>query len=178
MSREATMSARVGAALAAIACASLASAAPPDFVRETGGKPTGPIRIAYEITPTPALGRVLEVSLTIVSAVALDDVTVSFTADASLAFNTAATVQRVAHVASGAAYTATFSVTPLALDVLDLAVTVAGESSGGHEVGTLLIPIRLAAQKSRSPATLRADPAGQGLVHSLPAVAGSGRRAL
>jgi hypothetical protein len=147
-------------------------------VREIGGKPSGPIAIKYEIAPTPALGRALEVAVTITSAVALDNVVVSFTADESLAFNTAVTVQRVAHVASGAVYTTTFSVTPLALDVLDLAVTVAGESSGGHEVGTLLIPIRLAAQKSRSPATLRADPAGQGLVHSLPAVAGSGRRAL
>jgi hypothetical protein len=164
--------------LAAIVFASLASAAPPDAVRAIGGKPTGPIAIEYEITPTPALGRMLEVAVTITSAVALDNVVVSFAGDESLAFNTAMTVQRVAHVASGAAYTATFSVTPLVIDVLDLAVTVEGDSSAGHEVGTLLVPIRLAAQKARPPATLRADPAGEGVVHSLPATAGTGRRAL
>jgi hypothetical protein len=94
---------------------------------------------------------------------------VSFTADESLAFNTATTVQRVAHVASGAGYTATFRVTPLIIDVLDLAVTVEGDSGAGHEVGTLLVPIRLAQQKLRTPATLKADAAGDGLVHSLPA---------
>jgi hypothetical protein len=166
----------VGAALAAIP--TLAGAAPPDGLRETGGKPTGPIAIEYEITPTPALGRMLEVAVTITSAVALDNVVVSFAADESLAFNTATTVQRVAHVASGATYSATFSVTPLVIDVLDLAVTVEGDSSAGHEVGTLLVPIRLAPQKVRTPATLRADPAGDGVVHSLPATAGPGRRTL
>jgi hypothetical protein len=168
----------VGAALAAIAFASLASAAPPNGVRETGGKPTGPIAIEHEITPTPALGRTLEVAVTITSAVALDNVVVSFSADESLAFNTATTVQRVAHVASGATYSATFSVTPLVIDVLDLAVTVEGDSSSGHEVGTLLVPIRLAPQKVRAPAALRADPAGEGVVHSRPAAAGPGPRAL
>jgi hypothetical protein len=33
----------------------------------------------------------------------------------------------------------------------------------------LLVPIRLAQQKLRTPATLKADAAGDGLVHSLPA---------
>jgi hypothetical protein len=168
----------VGAALAAIAFASLASAAPPDAVRVTGGKPTGPIAIDYEITPTPALGRILEVAVTITSGVALDNVRVSFTGDESLAFNSASTEQRLAHIASGAVYTATFSVTPLVIDVLDLVVTVEGDSNAGHEVGTLLVPIRLAPQKARPPARLRADPAGTGLVHSLPAVEGTGRRSL
>jgi hypothetical protein len=170
----------VGAALAAIllvGAAAAASAAPPRNVQELGGKPTGPIAIEYEIAPTPALGRTLDVSVTITSAVALDNLTVSFAADPSLAFNTAATVQRVAHVASGAAYTARLSVTPLVLDVLELAVTVEGDSDNGREIGTALVPIRLAAQKSREPAMLKADPAGEGLVHSLPAVAGPGRRA-
>jgi hypothetical protein len=147
-------------------------------VRETGGKPTGPIAFEYEITPTPALGRTLDVAVTITSAVALDNVVVSFTADESLAFNTATTVQRVAHVASGGAYTAMFSVTPLVIDVLDLAVTVEGDSSAGHEVGTLLVPIRLAEQKVHPPAALKADPAGDGVVHSLPAAVGAGPRAL
>jgi hypothetical protein len=169
------------AALGAVALTlgvSLASAAPPSGVRETGGKPTGPIAIEYEITPTPALGRMLEVAVTITSAVALDNVVVSFTADESLAFNTATTVQRVAHVASGASYSATFTVTPLVIDILDLAVTVEGDSSAGHEVGTLLVPIRLADQKIRTPATLKGDPAGEGVVHSLPAAVSTGRRAL
>jgi hypothetical protein len=145
-------------------------------MRATGGKPMGPIAIRYELTSTPALGQTLEVAVTITSAVALDDVVVSFAADESLAFNTALTVQRVAHIASGAAYTTTFSVTPLVIDVLDLAVTVAGESRAGHEVGTVLIPVRLAAHKARSPAALRPDPAGVGVVHSLPAVEGTGGR--
>jgi hypothetical protein len=70
------------------------------------------------------------------------------------------------------------SVTPLVIDVLELAVTVEGDSDNGREIATTLVPIRLAAQKSREPATLKADPAGEGLVHSLPAVAGPGRRAL
>jgi hypothetical protein len=164
--------------LALTLAASLATAAPPNGVRATGGKPTGPIAIEYEITPTPALGRMLEVTVTITSAVALDNVVVSFSADESLAFNTATTLQRVAHVASGATYSATFSVTPLVIDVLDLAVTVEGDSSAGHEVGVLLVPIRLAAQKTRTPAALRADPAGEGVVHSLPAAVGPGRRTL
>jgi hypothetical protein len=164
--------------LAFVLAASVASAAPPNGARETGGKPTGPIGIEYEITSTPALGRMLEVAVTITSAVALDNVVVSFTADESLAFNNATTVQHVAHVASGAAYAATFSVTPLVIDVLDLAVTVEGDSSAGHEVGTVLVPIRLAPQKIRAPATLRADPAGEGVVHSLPASAAPGQRTL
>lgn len=154
----------------AMLAASLASAEPPGVVRETGGKPMGPIAIRYELTSTPALGRTLEVAVTITSAVALDNVVVSFGAGESLAFNSATTVQRVAHVATGAAYTTTFSVTPLVLDVLDLAVTVEGESRAGHEVGAALIPVRLAARRTRSPATLRPDPAGVGAVHSLPAV--------
>jgi hypothetical protein len=168
----------VGAALAALVFGSLASAAPPNGMRETGGKPTGPIAIEYEVSPTPALGRMLEVTVTITSAVALDNVVVSFNADESLAFNTATTEQRVAHVASGATYSATFSVTPLVIDVLDLAVTVEGDSSAGHEVGTLLVPIRLAPHKIRTPAALRADAAGEGVVHSLPAAVGPGPRAL
>jgi hypothetical protein len=165
-------------ALALLLATPLAVAAPPDALHESGGKPTGPIAIEYEIAPTPALGRTLEVSVTVTSAVALDDVRVSFTAEESLAFNTALTVLRVAHVAGGAAYTAKLSVTPLVLDVLELVVTVEGESGAGHEVGTALIPIRLATQKSRSPVTLKVDPAGGGLVHSLPAAPGPGRRAL
>jgi hypothetical protein len=166
----------VGAALAATA--TLAGAAPPDSLRETGGKPTGPIAIEHEITPTPALGRMLEVAVTITSAVDLDNVVVSFTADESLAFNTATNVQRVAHVASGATYSVTLTVTPLVIDVLDLVVTVEGDSSAGHEVGTLLVPIRLAEQKIRTPAALKADAAGEGRVHSLPAAVGPGPRAL
>ena len=165
-------------ALASLLAAALASAAPVAAVRDFVGKPTGPIAIRFEITPTPALGRTLEVSITVTSGVALDDVTVSFGADESLAFNTPTTVLRVAHLADGATYTATLSVTPLVIDVLDLAVTVEGESSSGHEVGTALLPIRLAAQKARNPATLRPDPASGGLVHSLPAVPGPGRRSL
>jgi hypothetical protein len=165
-------------ALMLVLAASLASAAPPSAAREIVGKPTGPIAIRYEITPTPALGRTLEVSVTVTSAVALDNVTLSFAADEGLAFNTATTVLRVAHVASGAAYTATLSVTPLVLDVLEIVVTAEGDANGDREVGTALIPIRLAAAKSRSPATLKADPAGPGLVHSLPAATDPGRRAL
>ena len=165
-------------ALALLLAAPLASTAPADSARAIVGKPTGPIAIEYEITPTPALGRTLEVSVTVTSAVALDDVVVSFAADEGLAFNTATTTLRVAHLAAGASYTATLSVLPLVIDVLEIAVTVGGDNGGNSEAGATLIPIRLAAQKSRSPATLKADPAGGGLLHSLPATAGSGRRSL
>jgi hypothetical protein len=168
-------------ALGAIAlslAASLASAARPSAVGAIGGKPTGPIAIGYEVTPTPALGRTLDVTITLTSSVALDNVTLSFAADAGLAFNTATTVLRVAHIASGATYTATLSVTPLVQDVLEIAVTAEGDAGGAREAGTALIPIRLAAAKSRSPATLKTDAAGDGLIHSLPASAGPGRRAL
>ena len=163
---------------ALLVASALASAAPAHTMRDFVGKPTGPIAITFEITPTPVLGRTLEVSITITSGVALDDVTVSFGADESLAFNTPTTVLRLAHLADGATYTTTLSVTPLVIDVLDLAVTVEGDSSSGHEVGTTLIPIRLAAEKAGSPVTLRTAPAGGGLVHSLPAAPGPGRRSL
>jgi len=174
----ARLSLRALGALALLLAASLASAAPAGSARAIVGKPTGPIAIEYEITPTPALGRTLEVSVTVTSAVALDDVTVSFAADEGLAFNTATTTLRIAHLAAGATYTATLSVMPLVIDVLEIAVTVGGDAGGNREAGAVLIPIRLAAQKSRSPVTLKTDPAGGGLLHSLPAVAGPGRRAL
>jgi hypothetical protein len=146
----------------------LARAAPPGAARGIVGKPTGPIAIQHALAEPPALGRALEVSITVTSAVALDNVTLALAADEGLAFNTAVTALRIARIGAGETYATTISVTPLVLDVLEIAVTVEGDTAGARQAATALLPIRLVARKSRGPTALKVDPASRGVVHSLP----------
>jgi hypothetical protein len=161
---------RYGLALLLAGAASIAVSAPPGAARAVVGKPTGPIEIRHALAGTPALGRPLEIALEIESAVPLDDVVVSLSGEDGLFVGASEATLRVPRIEAGEIYRAVVTVTPLVLDVLYLTVAVDGDAGGELQARVVLIPVRLAAQKSRSPATLKADAAGDGVVHSLPAI--------
>jgi hypothetical protein len=150
--------------------ASVAVSAPPGAIRGPVGKPTAPIAIRHALAAAPALGRPLEISIEIESAVPLDDVTVSLSGDNGLFVNASEATLRIPRIESDAVHRVTVTVTPLVLDVLYLTIVVDADTGGERQARTALVPVRLAAEKSRSPATLKADPAGGGAIHSLPAV--------
>ena len=150
-----------------------AMSAPPGTVGTFTGKPDGPIAIRYEIAGQPALGRALEISVTVASASPLDNVAISFGASEGLAVNTPLSGSSVVRIEAGETHEATVSVTPLVLDVLDLTVTVEADVAGTRQAATVLVPIRLAATKSRAPAALKPDAAAAEtgvVVHSLRAI--------
>ena len=156
-------------ALTLAGVASAAVSAPPGAVRAPGGKPAAPIAIRHALAAEPALGRPLQVSIEIEPGVALEDVVVSLSGGDGLFVSSSDATARIARIELGEIYRAAVSVTPLVLDVLYLTVVVDGNAGGVRQARTAMVAVRLAAEKSRSPATLKADPAGGGLVHSLPA---------
>jgi hypothetical protein len=159
-------------ALVLAAVAPLAMSAPPGVEHTFIGKPDGPIAIRYEIAGQPALGRALEISVTVASALPLDDVALSFGASEGLVVNGPQAGLPVARIEAGEIHEATVSVTPLVLDILDLSVTVEADVAGTRQAGTVLVPIRLAAAKSRAAAPLKPDAAAPNgaVVHSLRAI--------
>jgi len=166
----------VGAASAAIlvflatAIAMLpAVAAPPGYERPIIGKPTGPIAIRYELAAPPALGRPVEVTITVESDWPLRNVAVSLVPSEGLALDASQAAARIARIEPGEPYRTTVAVTPLALDILYLTVTVEADVNGTRQGRTLMVPLRLAEAKSRAAATIKADLAGGNVVHSLPA---------
>lgn len=147
-----------------------AAATPPAVGYAIAGKPAPPIAIDYALAQAPALGRPLAIDIAVSSSFALDDVVVSLIAGDGLSLGPAQALHRIARIDAGSAYAIEIVVTPLVVDVLYLTVVVEADAGNERQARTALIPVRLAAVKSRVPATLKADPAGGGLVHSLPAV--------
>lgn len=151
------------------------SAAPRGALARTA-KPSGPVAMHYELIGEPTLGRRLTVVVTIEPALRLDAAEVTVHGDAGLVMNPGLERTAYGSLPAGQPLTLRFSVTPLELAELRLAVQVSGEVEGLPQSRNLSIPIRPSgAARKRAPARLKIDGSGQ-IIHSLPAQAGSQRR--
>jgi hypothetical protein len=130
------------------------------------GKPTAPIAMHYEISGDAGLGQAIAVTVSFTPEQPLDNATVRLSADEALVLVAPPGGLEFGSVPAGREIRVVVGVTPLALAVLRLNVSVAGSMHGEAQSRNLSIPIRLG-PAAKTPAVLKREAGGQ-LVHSLP----------
>lgn len=130
------------------------------------GKPIPPLAMRYEVSGDAILGQTMTVTVSITPEQPLDNATVRLSADAALLLAAPPGGLEFGNVAAGREIRVVIGVTPLALTVSRLNVSVAGLMHGQAQSRNLSIPIRLGAV-AKTPAVLKLDAGGQ-VIHSLP----------
>ncbi len=137
----------------------------------SAGKPVAPIAIDHAILGAPAVGRVLEIRITVRPQGTMTDLRLQAAGGDALQVEAADAVQRTASAAADAPAVWTVRVVPLATGVAQLKLTADGVIDGRRQARSIVVPIRTGAA-AKTPAaagtpkeTAPAGQAGDGVIH-------------
>ena len=131
-------------------------------------KPVAPIAIDYELLDTLRVGQAMDIRITVTPESALANAVVELTVTSGLLLGSPALSYPAAPMSSDEPLILIVTVTPTELDVVYLNVLVEGDINGARQARGLMIPLRLSAEKTRTPMLLEFEASGQ-LIYSLPA---------
>ena len=136
-----------------------------DVGQASPAKPGASVAFDYELLGEPALGQPLEIRVSVTPAVPADSMSVSFSADASLAIQESAATMEQAEVKAGVSVEHTLVLIPVEEGRNYVNVFASTEFAGGAPmVRTFAIPIQVgtAAEQAREP--LETDDEGRPIV--------------